>query len=274
MIDMNDDRSNLLRSILQYPKCKKEGNGVRPAADGSNHGPTAWNLARTEKRLTHLSDDVVPLHRNRGAQCIPTHGTLCAGIHQRMIETRPPCRVNRTEEMVMPLILTTPPASDPPDIFTVLIVVLLVVGAAFLLVWQTRARIQRRRDDAGTPRERLEAIKSRAEADDSRHAAMSEMEDAARRLAAILDNKAERLDILIEQADQRIHQLQAIQAAVRSDSDSVSDAPKHEPPDPRAARIHALADQGLPIVDIARKLDEQIGTVELVLALRRSRGQS
>lgn len=151
-----------------------------------------------------------------------------------------------------------------------MIVVLLILGAAFLFVWQTRARIQKRRDTAGSPRERLDAIKARSESDDSRHAAMSEMEQLARRLSALLDSKAERLEILIEQADQRIEQLNDLARSGQTDGSTAADS-ADEPPDPRAARIYDLADQGYSEVEIARQLDEQTGTVELVLALRRSR---
>lgn len=151
-----------------------------------------------------------------------------------------------------------------------MIVVLLILGAAFLFVWQTRARIQRRRDTSGSPRERLDAIKARAEADDSRHSAMSDMEQLARRLSALLDSKAERIEILIERADQRIDQLRALEQSASS-SQPADAAEIDEPPDPRAARIYELADRGYSEVEIARELAEQTGTVELVLALRRSR---
>jgi len=39
--------------------------------------------------------------------------------------------------------------------------------------------------------------------------------------------------------------------------------------DPLAARVHELADSGFTSVAIARELDEQVGKVELILALRR-----
>lgn len=44
------------------------------------------------------------------------------------------------------------------------------------------------------------------------------------------------------------------------------------PPDPAAARICHLADQGMEAPDIARMLQEHIGKVELILALRKSAG--
>lgn len=41
-----------------------------------------------------------------------------------------------------------------------------------------------------------------------------------------------------------------------------------EPADPLSRRIYGLADEGLPPSEIAKKLEEQIGKVELILALR------
>jgi hypothetical protein len=48
------------------------------------------------------------------------------------------------------------------------------------------------------------------------------------------------------------------------------------PPDPgelRYGRIYQLADQGLPIVEIARQVGQTTGEVELILNLRKSRGR-
>ncbi len=54
-------------------------------------------------------------------------------------------------------------------------------------------------------------------------------------------------------------------------------APQQHPPlDPgelRYSRIYQLADQGLPIVEIARQVGQTTGEVELILNLRKSRGR-
>jgi uncharacterized protein DUF6115 len=96
---------------------------------------------------------------------------------------------------------------------------------------------------------------------------MVDAEELSRRLAAHLDNKAARLEILLREADERIAQLQgttkesvAIDATHPFDMTSVKD--------PRSRRILELASTGRSAVDISRELDEPIGTVELVLALR------
>ena len=43
-----------------------------------------------------------------------------------------------------------------------------------------------------------------------------------------------------------------------------------EPADPVSRRSYELADEGRDALDIARSLDEQVGKVQLILALRES----
>lgn len=110
---------------------------------------------------------------------------------------------------------------------------------------------------------------------------MADGEELTRRLAAILDNKAARLEILIEQADQRVQELQAAAEAVQAQPQAASPRsaglalteagpPAAEPIDPLHRKVYDLADQGLPPVDIARQIDRPTGQVELILALRRA----
>jgi hypothetical protein len=118
-----------------------------------------------------------------------------------------------------------------------------------------------------------------------------DLEEITERLAAEMDAKAARLEQLIAQADERLERLEAYGAghAVagegaaarhgvhgggrRSGNGSTmamaSRAITEDAPDPMSRQIYRLADEGLPSVEIARKLDQQVGSVELVLALRR-----
>lgn len=85
------------------------------------------------------------------------------------------------------------------------------------------------------------------------------------RLASELDRRAASLEALIARADER---LAALERAVRASPD----LPPSEPSaDPASRRVYDLADQGLPIVEIARRVDRPTGQVELILALRRGR---
>lgn len=157
--------------------------------------------------------------------------------------------------------------------------------------------------------------------------AMSDAEELARRLAATMENKAARLELLIEEADRKLEELNRAVAqttratpvstatadrngrAVRTIDPALLDRARveqdraernghtayHEPTnapathampqtssaevkrpapnfpaDPVHRRVWALADDGMPAMDIARSLNQPVGQVELILNLRKS----
>ncbi len=148
--------------------------------------------------------------------------------------------------------------------------------------------------------------------------AMSDAEQLARRLAATMENKAARLELLIEEADRKLEELnRAVSQASRTAAPERTPAPRRtldptlldrarveqdraernghpepaplpitpsttaraepahtsdHPPhaDPVHRRIWALADDGMPPMDIARSLNQPVGQVELILNLRKS----
>jgi hypothetical protein len=189
------------------------------------------------------------------------------------------------------------PAGDGGAMTDVLPTVLLVVGVVMIgivLTISIRGKIARRQASTPPIRERLEAIKQTAQASDGAHAAAARLHDTARHLAAQIDNRAERLEQLIEQADRRLADLAAATAepATPPASSPPTGGPHSEPPpiddleipepstpglapvavpsapDPLTAAVYRLADDGHDVVSIAQTLDEQIGKVELILALR------
>jgi hypothetical protein len=116
---------------------------------------------------------------------------------------------------------------------------------------------------------------------------MTEVEQLARRFSAQLDAKSRRLERLTAEADERIEALLKLQdpdsplipSPAASASPGQQARPQHpvsqsqppdddEPADPLAISIYELADQGLSPEQIARKLGEHAGKVELILALR------
>jgi hypothetical protein len=176
---------------------------------------------------------------------------------------------------LVPILAAAPGgAAAQPSPFVVMILVVLVVGVGVILVVSTRAKIERRNAERGTPREQIERIRARALDGTDPEVATAELLATAQRLAAQLDNKAERLDLLIREADER---LAALEEAARWAPDGAGrihgDRAQAEEDalDPLAAAVHRLADEGRSPVEIARELDEQVGKVELVLALRRQR---
>jgi len=160
-----------------------------------------------------------------------------------------------------------------------LVTVLGVLALGFILMVSLRERIARR-GPARSPRQQIDQIKARERRMPEGHAATAQMYDTAQRLAAQLDNKSQRLELLIAEADERIARMEA--AAVRpivgagTNAEPVPTsiagrATEDGSTDALRRSIYALADRGLDPPGIARQLDEQVGKVELILALRPER---
>lgn len=145
----------------------------------------------------------------------------------------------------------------------------MVFGMATLM-WTLRRQLKRRALAAAetlpTPAERLESIRQRAEARDEIETRVVEALEISQRLAAELDNKAARLERLIADADERIRRLE--RAAARGGSPAAENGEGAGGADPISRQIYALADEGLRPVEIARRLGQHTGKVELILALR------
>ena len=159
--------------------------------------------------------------------------------------------------------------------------VLLVAGVVMpgvLLTFGVRAKIARRNRDRPSPRELIEQVKATHERADDAHAVSSHLADTARRLSAQLDNKARRLEVLIRQADERITALSGgpnqAPPARQGDADGKTSPPAPPPLDPLTRSVYEHSDTGLSALEIAQQLDEQVGKVELILALREPTPQS
>lgn len=96
------------------------------------------------------------------------------------------------------------------------------------------------------------------------------------RLASVLDEKAARLEELLEHAERRIAELEKLVAA--NGWDGIGDGtglslrrPTENAAggiEPMTEKIYALADSGLKPLQIAQQLHQHIGKIELILALR------
>jgi len=167
----------------------------------------------------------------------------------------------------------------PPDLRGKLSLGLIALGCVMLMVvvfrmlWRRpRARSRAAPEAAGSARAAPAAQRSQDRLDQL----MCDAEELTRRLAAILDNKAARLEVLIGQADERMRSLEAATSARRPGSQQAPERERAVEPEPRDAvdpfhrKVYDLADQGLTPVDIARRIDRPTGQVELILALRRA----
>lgn len=180
--------------------------------------------------------------------------------------------------------------------------ILMAGGAAILamlMLLNLRSRLARRRQ-AESPREFIERVREEAgepaapvEIKGS-HATSLHLEETAKRLIAQIDGRASRLEELIRRADERLRRLEEAEAPapvasispmklngrdredaeesggyqIRHPAEAGARRPWREPPDPLAASVYELADRGRTPVEIAQTLDEQVGKVELILALR------
>jgi len=176
---------------------------------------------------------------------------------------------------------------------------MMAAGMLLLTVWamgsvrrRMRARTGHKKQPA-SPRDRVRALEQRAAASNHINTLMVDAEELTRRLAATLDNKAERAQRLLDRLELRLAEVEGHGAgrsrqttatsgarldpgrgaAVRSVRVPVGKVSRSGPvvsltPDPLRDEVLRLADEGLPPVEIACKLNEQIGKVELILALR------
>jgi len=139
-------------------------------------------------------------------------------------------------------------------------VVLTVIGGV-LLLGMALTYAMRRREPAPP---RLSPADRRALED-----LMADAEELTGRLAANLDAKAARLERLIAQADERLNRLEDRAAAESRPRPERRPGLTADDTDPLNRRVYDLADRGLPPVEIAKQLSQQVGQVELILNLRR-----
>ena len=150
---------------------------------------------------------------------------------------------------------------------------LMAAGVALALVVimrSLRLRLKRGAEHL-TPQERIERIKQKSGMEGDLRQMMVELEDLTRRFSAQLDAKSMRLERLLEEADQRIEELKRLNEAAPRSARPAADVPQQEEPlDPVAIEVYRLADSGKRPLEIARQLDEHVGKVELILALRQA----
>ncbi|MCB9844818.1 MAG: hypothetical protein H6811_02365 [Phycisphaeraceae bacterium] len=157
---------------------------------------------------------------------------------------------------------------SPPDKGNTWLPTALALVGFVAIIW-TLLRSFRRNKRRGTelkvpPRERIERIRTEASGREGLDSLMADALELSQRLAAQLDTKAEYLEQLLARADQAI-------ARLDEPHDHLANQPRHEPAtDPGHRRVYDLADSGLDSLEIARRLDQPRGQVELILALRRA----
>ncbi len=119
---------------------------------------------------------------------------------------------------------------------------------------------------------RREVVTEEHAARQSIESVVVEAEALVRRLAAHLDAKSARLETLIRQADERLARLEShgAEPAPSPKSQRHDSSPHFESKivDSISRDVYRLADEGLASIEIAQRLSEGVGKVELILALR------
>lgn len=125
-------------------------------------------------------------------------------------------------------------------------------------------------DEHLSPHEKVERIRQTHGVKDDMRQMMVELEEMTRRFGSQLDAKAVRLERLIEEANRRIAALERLDAPAPAPSAPTPARQNGDgEPDELTRRIYQLKDAGRSPVQIAQELDEQVGKVELILALRK-----
>jgi len=161
---------------------------------------------------------------------------------------------------------------------------LLLVGGVMLAslvlmraAWRSAAKNKAAsRAPSNQPEERLETIRTDAAARAAIENFESDAEELTQRLSAVLDNKAARLELLIQDANSALERLtRGIAETERlprmsgpaSEPERPTATPESHFADPAHREICELADAGSSADEIAARLDRAVGEIELVLNL-------
>lgn len=173
-----------------------------------------------------------------------------------------------------------PAAPSGPGALSSALIVLGIIMVVWILL---RGAWRRQRDrNQKTPLEHMTEISAGAQERQREAGPGPELLEMSRRLVAQIDARAAHLEALIADADDRIEELRRLQAAgadhdgrpagragaAPPSSSAASSAADPRAEDPVSRGVYELADRGLGPVEIARQLDQHVGAVELILALR------
>lgn len=169
------------------------------------------------------------------------------------------------------------PAGKPAlDAFPMLLMAAGVMLLIVVLLNHLRKSVKRRSQrGVMQPSERIEAIHKDASGSSTLlERRMAQAADLSRELTAIIDNRSERLDVLVRHADERIERLERLlgeaQGVLPARPVSVNAGEASYANDTLKQQIYDLADRGEKPIEIAKRLGQHTGKVELILALRRA----
>ena len=163
-------------------------------------------------------------------------------------------------------------------------IAVLLGGMVLLYLSILRPMMRKRKDPLERPAAGTGLAQQRAMERDMQNV-LVEYEKMIRNMTAGLDTRAAKLETLIREADEKLAALRAANASAGHGASSATPAapaafgPLFSPAgaaesasqtssDPRVAEVYALADQGLSIRDVARRVGIPHGEIELMLNVR------
>jgi len=198
------------------------------------------------------------------------------------------------------IVAQIPSAADRPDGAFHLTDLLWPVGillvAAFILI-QTRRKVARsRRKDSLSVRQRVEHVRRAQDASDRIGELMVELANLSRQINGQLDTRMAKIDVLLQQADEKIavleQLLQGTTDPIPSHSLENNNLPHSRPNrkgpineasadsmaddnpllgSPGNRQVIELAQQGRSVTEIAAQLKRPIGEIELIITLARKK---
>lgn len=129
------------------------------------------------------------------------------------------------------------------------------------------------------PEEQIERLRQSRGMRGDLERTMEEIEDLTKRVGDRLDQKSRSLERLLAEADEKIAELRRLKGEPAAPAAPPPPAPlkfsEHAnvtpvSDNPLARSVYDLFDAGHAPIEIAKRLNEQIGKVELILALRRA----
>ncbi len=97
-----------------------------------------------------------------------------------------------------------------PEILLQMLMLVAVVAIGLLLTISIRGKIAKRNAAIPEPRERIAQARIKRFTGEDKHIISAHLHDTARRLSVQMDNKAERLEQLLEEADHKLNDLQLV----------------------------------------------------------------
>ena len=152
----------------------------------------------------------------------------------------------------------------------------LLVGGIMLVIASGMMMLRNRKRNAAarvTARDRLEEARADTrergqQRKDLESVALS-IEEMARRVGAQLDNKASRVEALLDEAERTIRRLESARFAAERPLAPPVPAPPPSAVEDLSARVRRLASEGKSPPTIAAEVGEHVGKVELILSLAR-----